>query len=174
MEFKGKIKSMSRNMLNGEIEIVLTSEKNILADIEKVKDKDLNVRITKHYNKRSLDANAYCWVLISEIADKMTISKDECYLRMLKDYGQQFVCKIPNKYVEHFKRNEKYFEDHESLEPEEKAQYFRVFVGSSNYDTEEMRVFIEGIKQEAEALGIDTRTPNEIAEMLAVWGENDK
>lgn len=174
MEFKGKIKSMSRNMLNGEIEIVLTSEKNILADIEKVKDKDLNIRITKYYNRRSLDANAYCWVLISEIADKMTISKDECYLGMLKDYGQQFVCKIPNKYVEHFKRNEKYFEEHESLEPEEKAQYFRVFVGSSNYDTEEMRAFIEGIKQEAEALGIDTRTPDEIAEMLAVWGENDK
>lgn len=134
--------------------------------------KEYIVEIREKREKRSLDANAYCWVLIGKIADKLRISKEDCYVQMLKDYGQQFICKIPNKYVEHFRKNTKYFEPHESLEPEEKAQYFRVFVGSSNYDTCEMSVLIDGIVQEAKALDIETMTPVELAKLKALWGEN--
>lgn len=133
--------------------------------------KEYIVEVREKREKRSLDANAYCWVLIGKIADKLRISKEECYVHMLKDYGQQFVCKIPNKYVEHFRKNTKYFEEHESLEAEEKAQYFRVFVGSSNYNTDEMSVLIEGIVQEAKALDIETMTPYELAKLKALWGE---
>lgn len=33
-------------------------------------------KITKHRNKRSLDANAYYWCLLGQIADAMKIGKE--------------------------------------------------------------------------------------------------
>ena len=134
----------------------------------------LSIEIDKYRDKRSLEANSYAWVLIGKIADVVGASKDEIYLEMLKKYGQTIVSKIPNKHIDQFKRNEKYWEEHESLDAEEKAQYFRVWVGSSKYNTEEMSIFINGIVDEAQDLDIDTRTPDQIAEMVSLWksGEN--
>ena len=119
--------------------------------------------------KRSLDANAYLWVLCGKMADKLRISKDEVYLDMLKAYGQGGVVKIPNKHVEHFKRSFKYHEKHESLPDEEAAQYFRFWVGSSAYDTKEMSILIDGVVQEAKTLGIETATPEELERLKAGW-----
>ena len=48
-----------------------------------------------------------------------------------------------------------------------------MFKGSSEYDTREMSIFIDGIVSEAQGLGIDTRTPEELAEMKSLW-ENEK
>lgn len=129
----------------------------------------LDIKVTKHSQKRSLDANSYAWVLIGKIADCVGASKDEIYLEMLHRYGQTFVCKVPNEKIALFKRDTKYWQEHENLEPEEKAQYFRVWVGSSRYNTEEMSAFINGIVSEAEELDIETKTPNQIAEMMSLW-----
>ena len=51
-------------------------------------DRERLFEIKEHREKRSLNANAYAWALIGKIADAMRISKDECYLLMLKRYGQ--------------------------------------------------------------------------------------
>lgn len=129
----------------------------------------LAITVDKYREKRSLDSNAYCWLLIGKIADCVGASKDEIYLQMLKKYGQTFVVKIRHEDIDRFKRTEKYWEEHESLDAEEKAQYFRVWVGSSNYNTEEMSKFIDGIVSDAEELDIPTKTPNQIAEMMSLW-----
>ena len=44
--------------------------------------------------KRSLDANAYFWVLVGKIADKLRASKDEIYFEMLKKYGQSITVTV--------------------------------------------------------------------------------
>lgn len=129
----------------------------------------LDFKITKHREKRSLNANAYLWVLVGKIADVLRISKDDVYLMMLKRYGQGAVVKIPHKFIDHFKRTNKYCEEHERLPDEENAKYFRFWVGSSHYNTEEMSIFIEGVVNEAKDLGIQTETPDKIAEMLSLW-----
>ena len=51
--------------------------------------------------------------------------------------------------------------------------HYRVYKGSSEYDTREMAIFIDGIVSEAQTLGIDTRTPEELAEIKSLW-ENGK
>lgn len=131
----------------------------------------LSIKIDRYREKRSLNANSYCWVLIGKIADILRISKDECYLTMLKRYGQGAVAKIPKKYVDYFKRSYKYHEEHEKLQDEENAQYFRFWVGSSHYNVEEMSIFIDGIVNEAKEMGIPTETPDEIARLKSLWGE---
>ena len=171
-ELTGKITNFSLDFKTKKA--LLTLELNERDNATRMYDKfntveTLDISIDKHREKRSLDSNSYCWVLISKIADVVGASKDEIYLAMLKKYGQTFVCKIPNRYIDQFKRSEKYWEEHESLDAEEKAQYFRVWVGSSHYNTEEMSIFINGIVSEAEELDIDVRTPDQIAEMMSLW-----
>ena len=129
----------------------------------------LSIKIGKYREKRSLNANAYCWVLIGKIADVLRISKDECYITMLKRYGQGAVAKIPKKYIDDFKRTVDYWEEHEKLQDEENAQYFRFWVGSSKYNSEEMSILIDGIVTEAKEMGIQTETPDRIAEMISLW-----
>ena len=91
---------------------------------------------------------------------------------MLKQYGQGGVAKIPINDVEKFKRQYKYVEEHERFPDDNGARYLRFWVGSSHYDTEEMSIFIDGIVSEAEELGIQTKTPDELANMLSLW-ENE-
>ena len=126
------------------------------------------IEFKRKYNKRSLDANAYCWHLIGEIADALNVSKDIVYIIMLKRYGQGGVAKIKQKDEEAFKKQVKYWERHERL-TDENASYFRFWVGSSNYNTREMSVFIDGIVSECKELGIETMTPSELARMKAEW-----
>lgn len=171
-ELEGNIKDISVDFKGNQANLTLSIPNKLTAlamydDLNLVEK--LSIKIGKHRAKRSLDANSYAWVLIGKIADILRISKDECYVMMLKRYGQGAVAKIPNKYAEDFKRAYKYVEKHETLEDEEKAQYFRFWVGSSQYNTEEMSIFIDGIVLEAKEMGIQTMTPNEIANMMSLW-----
>lgn len=132
-------------------------------------NKRYSLEIREYHEKRSLDANAYLWVLLTKMADVLRTSKEEVYFDMLKQYGQQFVVKIPNAAVEMFKRQYPYIEEHEKLPPEEKAQYFRVYLGSSNYDRHEMSVLLDGVVSECKEMNIETLTPQELAAMKEAW-----
>lgn len=153
-----------------------------LSFLEKMQpERSYTAELKEHRQKRSNDANAYCWVLIEKLANALTAeaqgdvaySKDEIYLDMLKRYGQTFVVKVPNKALAMFVRQNKYTEQHEKLPPEENAQYYRVWLGSSTYDTKEMSLFLNGIIAECKEHDIDTVTPTEYARMMAQWGEVD-
>ncbi len=50
--------------------------------------------IKEKSNKRSLTQNAYSWVLIGEMADKLRLSKEEVYHRLLRDYSQGIVVSL--------------------------------------------------------------------------------
>lgn len=141
------------------------------------KDKLYSAELKEYRERRSLDANAYAWLLIGKLADALTLeasgatayNKDDVYRLMLKRYGQGGVVKIPNSQVDNFRRAWKYNEKHESLPDEEKAQYFRFWVGSSEYNTQEMAIFINGIVSECKEQGIETATPEELARMKEEW-----
>lgn len=171
-ELEGKLKDLSVDFKNNQANLTLSipNKQVAMAMFDQLNlIEKLSIKISKYRNKRSLDANNYAWALLGKIADILRISKDECYLKMLKRYGQGAVAKIPNKYADDFKRAYQYVEKHESLPDEENAQYFRFWVGSSKYNTEEMAIFIDGIVAEAQDLGIQTMTPDEIANMMSLW-----
>ena len=124
--------------------------------------------------KRSLDANAYFWVLVGKIADKLRASKDEIYFEMLKKYGQSITVTVRAgldlsragfKYYELFK---------DGISAGKPFEAYRVFIGSSQYDTREMSVLIDGVVQEAKELGIETLTQLELAEILGRYEQEQK
>lgn len=131
-------------------------------------DSTVSLEIKRQYDKRSLDANAYAWHLIGELADAFNVSKELVYLIMLKRYGQGGVVKIQDKDADAFKRQVKYWEEHDKLR-DERASYYRFWVGSSHYNTHEMYTFIQGLVSECKDQGIETLTPKEMQEMMAEW-----
>lgn len=133
-------------------------------------DRQKMFEIKVHREKRSLDANAYLWVLIGKIADAVRANKDDIYVLMLKRYGQREMVSVRSDVdVSGFF---KYFEKRGTsvLNGKEFAHYF-VFKGSSEYDSREMSVLIDGVVSEAKELDIETLPPDEVARLKAMWEE---
>jgi len=127
---------------------------------------DLNkeFEIKEKRNKRSKSQNAYCWELIGKIADVLRKSKEEVYLQLLKDYGQSEIVSMLSSI------NPKgYFKYYESIGTgivnNKEFTHYKIFKGSSEFDTKEMTIFIDGIIQECKQLDIETLTPEQIAGM---------
>ena len=139
--------------------------------VDEMRDKDkLSIEVKPFRQHRSLNANAYAWLLIGKIADILRASKDEIYLLCLKRYGQSELISVLShvpigNYV-------KYYEEAgESKLNGKDFTHYRVYKGSSEFDSREMSIFVDGICDEAKRLGIQVETPNQIAEMKARWGE---
>lgn len=131
---------------------------------EQPKDKVFEVK--EYHPKRSLNANAYAWALIGQIADVLRKSKEEVYFEMLKAYGQsEFVSVRSDIDVKgYFKYYEEYGKGH--VEGREFTHY-KVYKGSSEFDSREMAILLDGIIQEAKAQGIETITPAEKQRMIS-------
>ena len=141
-----------------------TNDRESIERIQKLQDKDLNVEVKKKTKKRSLDANAYAWHLINEISNVLRVDKEEVYLYVLKHYGQSTLVSVDNAVdVSGF------FKYYEPIFVAEKHTEYLVYKGSSEYDTREMSVLIDGIIQEAKELDIETMTFDEIERMKNLW-----
>ena len=114
---------------------------------------DVEITIKKYRKKRSLDQNSLLWEIIGKIADKLRASKDEVYLTMLKRYGQGGVIKVQPQNEKAILSALKYYEPHEKLYTN-KEKYYRVWAGSSGYNTEEFSILLDGVVSEAKEMGI--------------------
>ena len=153
----------------------LTLEVNELNDFKQLVDdmnglEKLSIEIKPYREKRSLNANNYAWKIITEIGNVLRAGKDEIYLKMLKRYGQSdLISVLSHVPVAHYF---KYFEEAGTSKLNGKEfTHYRVYKGSSEYDSREMSIFIDGVVSEAKELGIQTETPDEISRMKSLWGE---
>lgn len=131
-------------------------------------DRDRIWEIKEHKEKRSLNANAYLWVLVGKIADRLRASKDEVYLRCLKLYGQSEVVSVLSDIDVrgYFKYFDEIGKGHVNGR---EFTHYKVFKGSSEYDSKEMAVLIDGVISEAKELDIETLPPHEIERMKQRW-----
>ena len=168
---KGRLKDLTIG-LNGEQHLGLVLLGDFREEYRKLKDQPVDVLIKKHRSLRSLDANAYCWVLISKLAESMQppLSKEEVYRLMLQRYGQGGVISVQTEKLDSVKRAFDYWEEKGTGTVNGKEfTHLHVWVGSSKYDTKEMAVFIDGIIAECKELGIETDTPEQIRQFKERW-----
>lgn len=138
---------------------------------DELKKQELSIELKKYRKKRSLDANAYQWVLCTKMAEKLGTSKEEVQDLMIQRYSDfdkdedgyitiTMLDRIPvSKLGGHWKligQNGKF------------NSYMRL-VGSSEMDSAQMARLLEGVVSEAKELGITTETPDEIERMKALW-----
>lgn len=136
--------------------------------MQNMKDK-LHVATLKVFReKRSLDSNAYAWKLMTEIANVLRTSKEEVYLEMLKRYGQSDLVSVKSSID--VKPYFKYYEEAgKSVLNGTDFTHYRVYKGSSEFDSREMAILIDGIVSECKDLNIETLSPEEIKSMKEAW-----
>lgn len=131
-------------------------------------NKEYDVVIKEHKDKRSLNANSYYWVIVNKVANKMKLNKEEVHFLMLQRYGQSI--QIPLRpdvpAYDIFKYCEKITDGTLNGKP---CTWWRYYRESHTYNTEEMSILIDGVVNEAEELGIETLPPNEIERLKSLW-----
>lgn len=135
-------------------------------------DQDKRFEAKEYFPKRSRNANAYCWALITEMANIMRLDKEEVYLDMLRHYGQsEIVSVLSDINVKGF------FPYYDAIGTGtvngKEFTHYKVYKGSSEYDSREMAILLDGIILQAEQLGIQTLTPNELARLKGYGRKSD-
>lgn len=141
----------------------------------KKQNKLYDCKIKQHREKRSLDANAYCWVLLDKLADAIRSTKEEIYLQKVREIGifRDFI--LEEAAVKTFRT---VWERQGTGWPTEIVDYsrsgdcqvVRAYYGSSQYNTKQMSRLIDSIVQDCKDLGIETLPPEKLAAMKEEWG----
>ena len=153
--------------------MLFRSYKGIIAQ-----NKLLDITIKKHRNKRSLDANAYCFVLCQKIAEKVGNTKEYVYRQAIKNVGQFEIVPIRNDALEKWINawNSKGLGWISEVFSESKIEGYTNtinYYGSSVYDSKEMALLINEIVEQAKELDIDTLTESEKQSLIENWkGDN--
>lgn len=144
--------------------------KDILSSLEKLQGMELSVEMKKPRKKRSLDSNAYFWVLCDKIAEKVGTDKDSVYLDMLEHYGKFTHVIVKPEAAERMMKEWRACRIlGEVTVNGATGVQLQCYYGSSTYDQAEMCKLIDGVVNECKDLGIETLPPDEIAAMNARW-----
>lgn len=178
METTGRIKSIARDWTSNKtlITFELDSLPSDLADLQGRDALDLTAR--PHRKKRSLNANSYFHVLAGKIAEVLGTNLTHEKNRLIREYGQyEFVDGyIPTVTVdESFEDKMLDLEGVHLLVVERPGKVVRCALlrGSHTYNTKEMSRLIDGTVEQAQELGIETATPEQLERMKATWtGKN--
>jgi hypothetical protein len=179
MKVTGKIIGANIDFKTGKptisFEVNEKSDFALLVDEMKELEK-LSIEVKPFRQRRSLDANAYCWVLIDKLSEKLGESKEAIYRQYITNIGgnSEIVC-VLNKAVERlcqgWRRNGIGWQTQTFESQIRGCTNVILYYGSSVYDSSQMSRLLDLIIQDCKQLGIPTETPNQIAEMKARWGE---
>lgn len=172
MECTGRIIETSHNWETGRLRVMFELNEapesiNDVASCEK-----LSIKAEKYREKRSLDANAYCWVLLQKLAEASKSDKWTIYLQCLQRYSRAFTHVIVKESaVDRMKELYRTCVDlGEVTVNGQTGHQLQVYYGSSTFNSKEMSVFLDGIISECKELGIETMTPAEVERVKAAWG----
>jgi len=173
MKFKATNVKLQYNE-DRQAELVISTKENIcINDLKEIiaKGKELSVDIKQFRVKRSLDSNAYLWVILSKMAVILKTTKDELYLQVLDRYGIYTHIVVKPEMVERVKQEWKVVRELGEVTINSKVGIqMQCYFSSSTYNSKEMSVLINGVVEECKELGIETISKNELERMKSAWG----
>lgn len=134
----------------------------------------MDVDIKKHRQKRSLDANAYCWVLLDKLADATGIKKTDIYRSLIREIGGNSTCVcVQDAALDDLRigwqRNGIGWIAEPFPSKIEGCTNLCLYYGSSTYDTRQMSKLIDLVVEECKAQGIETMPPEQLSALLSHW-----
>lgn len=168
MKIQGNYSGASRDLQGNLIlHFAVDGDAEMIRKLEGFDQKDLDIDIDEHKNKRSLNANAYFWKLCDQIAKKIGSDKDSIYKLQLSRYGVFVDVQVWKEAIEEFRRQFRYIEELDDGYGE--TRIIRCYIGSSYYDTKEMHDLIAGTCRDAEDLGIQVFDQDRIDDLVKNW-----
>lgn len=136
-------------------------------------DKEKQFDIKEHKEKRSINCNAYCWVLLGEIADLIGRTKEDVYRDYIKNKGIYRIITMNSEAVPTFTKiwSERGLgwicetSETKIVGLTDVIAYY----GTSSYSTKQMANFVDYVVQEAKQLGIKTKEDYEIERLIEEW-----
>ena len=187
-ELTGKIESFNIEFMTGNpiMTLRLNEKEGAINCYEKLKSAEkLTIQISKFREKRSLNANGYMWLLCGKLdkklsKEKVRYTKEDVYRKAIKEIGiyKDFVglSQTDAKTLRHAWEllGTGWITEQVDFMPDGENVIIRCYYGSSQYNTKQMSRLIDNIVQDCQAVGIETMTPNQIAEMISLWGSETK
>ena len=164
MEIKGYISRISHDCQSKRYILTVETEARAEEVGELISEKPYRITLKKWSERRSLDANAYLWVLVTKMADVIGTSKDELYEQLLDRYGlvDEDVVITVKASVDMSK-----IEGHwHLLKSDGKWSGYIRIKGTSEYTRAEMARFLDMVVDEAKELGVETLPPEELERMV--------
>ena len=151
--------------------------------VSEMKDRMYTAKLVEKRRKRSLDANAYCWVLLGRLSEELSKngtvkSPKEIYRDLIPDIGGNYeIVPVREDLIDHWQlvwshgRTGWPCEDLGECRKTPGYHNIICYYGSSVYDSKQMSRLIDLIIQECRQQGVETMTPNELEALKARWGD---
>lgn len=178
MKFTGKLKEPIIDYITGRLTILFEPCEDFRQTYEELKGcEKLSLEIKRYRRKRSLDANAYYWVLVTKLSGVVGMSNSEVHNMMLRGYGQPEIYEGKGVYLtipdtDEARKKADNATDYHVLPTSQVRtgddgivyRTYKLLRGSHTYNTAEMSRLIEGIISECKHAGIpdsEIATPDE-------------
>lgn len=177
---RGKLRDLTMNR-DGTQNVTVTVQADFREKFDQLKEKDLDIEIKQHREKRSKNANSYFHVLVNKIAVELNQSDEEVKTRLVTEYGVvakdedglSIGFKLPSSVdVSRIYPYTRCFD--KRWENGKEFSCYLVLKQTHDMDTKEMARLIDGAIEEAKELGIETDTPEQIAQFKRQWAEYER
>lgn len=145
---------------------------------DKLHDEDIDLTVKIYREKRSLDANAYYWQLLTKLSEAVGVSKPRMHNELLRRYGQAEMIDEQMVYIvlpdtdeaerKAIEAEKFHIKPTSQVKEGRDGRMYRTYFllrGSHTYDSREMSVLINGLCDECHELNIETLTPDELAKL---------
>ena len=170
---RGRLSDLSIG-LNGKQRLTIELDNDFRSEYDKLRESDVSVYVKKFRQKRSLDANAYCWVLLDKLAEHTGLSRIDLYRSYIREIGgnSETVCVVNaavDKLREGWHHNGLGWQTDTLPSKLDGCTNVVLYYGSSTYDTAQMSRLIEMVVQDCRELGIETLPPHKLAALVEEW-----
>lgn len=160
--------------LDGKQRVTIVVDGDFRETFDELQGGDIALEVKKFRKGRSLDANAYAWVLIDKLAAALGLTKREVYRAAIREIGgvSETVC-VPDRAVdrlcEGWEKKGTGWQTEQSKSKLPGCTNVILYFGSSTYDTRQMSALIDQLVTECKTFGIETLPPAQLAGMVEKW-----
>lgn len=176
MKLQGRLADVSLDYTTQKpkLTFVINNNINSLEEIENIEL--LDIEIKKHREKRSINANNYFWSLLGELCELQELDPIEEYKNRIRVLGIFRRIRIEPAHIPTLKKSWEQFgiawwmeEADTEYIGEIEFRILHLYYGSSSFNTKQMARLINDLVQDCQAVGITTKSDEEIESLIKEW-----
>lgn len=160
--------------LNRKQRVTIELDSDFRGEFDKLRESDVSLEVKQYRQRRSLDANAYCWVLMDKLSVVTGVPRVDLYRSYIREIGgnSETVCVVNSavdKLREGWHHNGLGWQTDTLPSKLEGCTNVVLYYGSSTYDTAQMSRLIEMVVQDCREQGIEVLPPYKLAALVEEW-----
>lgn len=146
------------------------------AEVDQMKDgRRYCAEVKRKYDKRSGRSNAYAWELMSKLAAKLGMKREEVYRQYIPEIGDNYrLVPYPNEQMRDLVADLWSKQGLGWVTQDCNGGYLLCYYGSSTYSTVQMGRLIDLIVQDCKEQGIETEPESTVLGWLSKWKPEEK